>query len=303
MQAIAESAIASRAGAEQLVALESQRREVAVALVAAQPFMAQVKVDDARLKAYFDANGTQFAVPERVRAEYLLLSAEELGRQDPVTEDELKAAYEARAKQYGVEEQRRASHILVKSREQAEKLAAEARKTPARFAELARQHSQDPGSAESGGDLGLFARGMMVKAFEDAVFRMKEGEIAGPVESEFGFHIIRLVAVQSGRSRSFEEVRKELGAELARQKGAKRFAEAAEAFGNLVYEQSDSLAPAAQRFKLATRQSDWIARQPGRAAGGPLDHPKVLAALFAQDAIQGRRNTDAIEEAPNLLVG
>ena len=301
MQAIAESAIASRAGAEQLVALESQRREVAVALVPAQPFMAQVKVDDARLKAYFDANGTQFAVPERVRAEYLLLSAEELGRQDPVTEDELKAAYEARAKQYGVEEQRRASHILVKSREQAEKLAAEARKTPARFAELAKQHSQDPGSAESGGDLGLFARGMMVKAFEDAVFRMKEGEIAGPVESEFGFHIIRLVAVQSGRSRSFEEVRKELGAELARQKGAKRFAEAAEAFGNLVYEQSDSLAPAAQRFKLAIRQSDWIARQPERAAG-PLDHPKVLAALFAQDAIQGRRNTDAIEVAPNVLV-
>jgi peptidyl-prolyl cis-trans isomerase D len=301
MQAIAETAIASRAGAEQLVALEGQRREIAEALVPAQPFMAQVKVDETRLKTYFEANSAQFKVPEQVRAEYLLLSADELGRQDPVTEDELRAAYEARAKQYGVEEQRRASHILVKTKDQAEKLAAEARKAPARFAELAKQHSQDPGSAEAGGDLGFFARGMMVKAFEDAVFRMKEREVAGPVESEFGFHVIRLVAIQPGRSRSLDEVRKELGAELTRQKGAKRFAEAAEAFGHIVFEQSDSLAPAAQRFKLAIQQTGWITRQPARAAG-PLDHPKVLAALFAQDSIQGRRNTDAIEAAPNVLV-
>ncbi len=301
MHAIGETAIASRTGAEQRVALEGQRREVAEALVAAQQFVPQVKVDDGRLKAYFETNSAQFRVPEQLRAEYLVLSADELGRQDAVSEDELKAAYEARAKQYGVEEQRRASHILVKTKDEAEKLAAEARKAPARFAELAKRHSQDPGSAEAGGDLGLFARGMMVKAFEEAVFRMKEGEIAGPVESEFGFHVIRLVAIQAGRSRSLEEVRKELGAELARQKGAKRFAEAAEAFGHLVYEQSDSLAPAAQRFKLAIQQSDWIARQAARAAG-PLDHPKVLAALFAQDSIQGRRNTDAIEVAPNVLV-
>lgn len=301
MQAIAETAIVSRTGAEQMVALESQRREIAEALIPAQPFIAQVKVDEARLKAFFEGNAAQFKLPERVRAEYLVLSADELGRDDPVTEDELKAAYEARAKQYGVEEQRRASHILVKTKAEAEKLAAEARKAPARFAELAKQSSQDPGSAETGGDLGFFARGMMVKGFEDAAFRMKEGEIAGPVESEFGFHVIRLTAIQPGRSRSLDEVRKELGAELARQKGAKRFAEAAEAFGHLVYEQSDSLAPAAQRFKLAIQQSDWITRQPA-AAAGPLDHPKVLSALFAQDSIQARRNTDAIEIAPNVLV-
>lgn len=301
MWAIGETAIASRAGTEQLAALEGQRREIVEALIPAQQFVSQVKTDEARLKAYFEANGNQFRVPERLRAEYVVLSAEELGRDDPVTEDELRSAYEARAKQYGVEEQRRASHILVKTREEAEKLAAEARKAPARFAELAKKHSQDPGSAEAGGDLGLFGRGMMVKAFEDAAFRMKEGEIAGPVESEFGFHVIRLTQIQAGRSRSLEEVRKELAAELARQKGAKRFAEAAEAFGHIVYEQSDSLAPAAQRFKLAIQQSDWLTRQPGRATG-PLEHPKVLAALFAQDSIQQKRNTDAIEVAPNVLV-
>jgi len=301
MQAIAQTAIASRSGTEQLAALEGQRREIVEALIPAQQFLQQVKIDETRLKTYFEANSAQFRVPEQLRAEYLVLSAEELGRADTVSEEELRAAYEARAKQYGVDEQRRASHILVKSRDEAEKLVAEARKAPARFAELAKQHSQDPGSAAAGGDLGVFARGMMVKAFEDAVFRMKEGEIAGPVESEFGFHVIRLAAIQPGRARSLDEVRKELGDELARQKGAKRFAEAAEAFGHIVYEQSDSLAPAAERFKLAIQQSDWLTRQPGRGAG-PLDHPKLLAALFAQDAIQGRRNTDAIEVAPNVLV-
>jgi len=300
-RAVAEAAIPSRTAAERLAALLEQKREIAEARIAAQPYAAQVKLDAVKLKAYYDANQAEFRTPERVRAQYVVLSADELAKQDAVSEAELKAAYDARASQYQVEEQRRASHILAKTKQEAERLLAEARKFPASFAELARRHSQDSGSAAKGGDLGLVGRGMMVKPFEDAVFRMKEGEIAGPVESEFGFHIIRLVAVQSGRSRSFEEVRKELGAELARQKGAKRFAEAAEAFGNLVYEQSDSLAPAAQRFKLAIRQSDWIARQPGRAAG-PLDHPKVLAALFAQDAIQGRRNTDAIEVAPNVLV-
>ncbi|TAK44384.1 MAG: peptidylprolyl isomerase [Betaproteobacteria bacterium] len=301
LQAIGETAIASRAGTEQLAALEGQRREVAEALVPSQQFLAQVKTDEAQLKTYYEANSAQFRVPEQVKAEYLVLSAEELGRGDAVSEEELKAAYEARTKQYGVQEQRRASHILVKTRAEAEKLVAEARKAPARFAELAKTHSQDPGSAAAGGDLGLFGRGMMVKAFEDAAFGMKEGEIAGPVESEFGFHVIRLTAIQSGRSRSLDEVRRELATELARQKGAKRFAEAAEAFGHLVYEQSDSLAPAAQRFQLAIQQSDWLTRQPGRTAG-PLDHPKVLSALFAQDSILARRNTDAIEVAPNVLV-
>jgi peptidyl-prolyl cis-trans isomerase D len=300
-KAIADSAIASRAGTAQQAMIENERREIAEALIPAERFLAGVKVDEARLKAYYEANSSQFRVPERVRAEYLVLSAEALARDEPVSEEELKAAYAARAGRYGVEEQRRASHILLKTREEAERIAQEARKSPERFAELAKKHSQDPGSAEAGGDLGLFARGMMVQAFEEAAFRMQEGEIAGPVASEFGFHVIRLTAIQPGRSRSLEEVRKELAAELAKEKGVRRFAEAAETFGNIVYEQSDSLAPAAERFKLTIQKSDWLVRQPGRA-GGPLEHPKVLAALFGQDAIRERRNTDAIEVAPNVLV-
>lgn len=304
-QAINETAIASRTVADRLAALENQRREIAEALVPAQQFQAQLKFDDAQLRAYYESAAAQFRIPERIRAEYVALSAEELGRAEPVTDAEIKAAYEARASQYAVAEQRRASHILLQpgadAKRKAGEVLAEVRKDPARFAELARKYSQDSGSAEKGGDLGFFGRGMMVKPFEEAAFRMKEGEIAGPVESEFGVHVIRLTGIRAGTSRPLEEVRKEIADELGKQKGAKKFAEAAESFGNMVYEQSDSLKPAAERFKLRIATTDWISRS-GSSDLGLVGHPKVLAALFSQDAIQGKRNTDAIEIAPNVLV-
>ncbi len=301
-EAVRGTAIVSRTVTERLEAILAEQREVQEALVPAQPFLAQVKVSDDEIKAYYESNSAEFRVPERVRAEYLVLSAEALGRSEPVSEAELKAAYEARASQYRVDEQRRASHILVQTEEEAAKLAAEARKNPARFAELAKQHSQDPGSAASGGDLGFFGRGMMVPAFEQAAFRMKEGEISAPVKSEFGWHVIRLTGMQPAKARPFAEVRPELAAELARQQGARRFAEAAEAFANMVYEQSDSLKPAAERFKLPLQTSGWVARTVPTPEAGVLASPKLLGALFAADALKARRNTDAIEVAPSVLV-
>lgn len=299
--AVAGTAIVPRAVTARLAALQDERRQVQEALVAAQPFLKQVQVSDAQVKAYYDGHPEEFRVPQRVRAEYLVLSAEALAARDAITEAELKAAYEARASQYRVPEQRRASHILVKTRDEAAKLAAEARKSPARFAEFARRHSQDPGSAEKGGDLGFFSRGMMVPAFEEAAFRLPPGEVSEPVQSEFGWHVIRVTGVQPATARPFAEVRDELAQELARVQGARRFAEAAEAFSNTVYEQPDSLKPAAERFKLPLQTSDWMSRTPSPEAG-VLGHPRMLAALFSDDAVKARRNTDAVEVAPNVLV-
>ncbi len=312
-RSIAETAIQPRAVAERLAALESQKRELQEATIPAAPYLAQVKVDDAAIKAYYDANQPEFRVPERVKVEFVVLSADELAASDPVTEDELKKAYEARASQYRVEEQRRASHILIQApadakpaeREAAKKKAgeilAELRKAPGQFGDLAKKHSQDPGSADKGGDLGLFGRGMMVKAFEDAVYGGKDGDIVGPVESEFGFHIIRVTGIEAGKARPLEDVRKELVADLTKQKGQKRFAEAAEAFGNLVYEQADSLKPVSEKFRLKVQVSDWLARTPGPEAG-LLGNAKLLAALFSSDSIKAKRNTDAIEVGQNVLV-
>ena len=301
-EAVRSTAIASRAVTERLEAIQAERREVQEALVPAQPFLAEVKVSDAQIKAYYESNPAEFSVPERVRAEYLVLSAEALGRRDAVSEADLKAAYEARASQYRVDEQRRASHILVQSEAEATKLAAEVRKNPGRFAELAKKHSQDPGSAANGGDLGFFGRGMMVPAFEEAAFRLREGEISAPVKSDFGWHLIRLTGIQPAKVRPLAEVRDELAAELSRQLGTRRFAEAAETFSNMVYEQSDSLKPAAERFKLPLQNSGWISRAVPAPEAGVLASPKLQGALFADDAVKARRNTDAIEAAPNVLV-
>jgi len=300
VSSIGETAIASRAVAARLAQLEAQQREVAEVRIRLQQFLPQVKIDEPKVKEYYDANQAEFRTPERVRAEYVMLSAEALARQDPPTEEEIKQAYEARASAFRVDEQRRASHILVKSKEEADKIAAELKGSPNRFAELAKKSSQDPGSAEKGGDLGWFGRGMMVKPFEDAVFSMKSGETR-VVQSEFGFHVIRLTGVQEAKNRPLEQVRKELAADLARQKGQRKYTESAEAFSNMVYEQSESLKPAAEKFKLQIQTTGWIAKSGGQELGA-LDNPKLIAALFSSDAIQNKRNTDAVEVAPSTLV-
>jgi len=300
--AISASAFQARTVAERLITLQGEKREVAEAFIGAEQFAGRVKPDEAKVKAYYEANLADFRVPERVRAEYLVLSAEELGKAEAATEPELKEAYDKRAGQLAVAEQRRASHILVTTKEEADKIVAEARKAPQRFAELAKKYSQDPGSAENGGDLGLNAKGALAaRSLEDAIFKLKNGEIADPVQSEFGFHVVRLTAIQAAKTASFDELKRELAAEIAKQKGARKFAETADAFNNLVYEQSDSLKPAAERYKLKLSTSDWLTRQPSPEQG-VLAHPKLIAALFSPDSIQQRRNTDAVEVAPGILV-
>jgi peptidyl-prolyl cis-trans isomerase D len=298
--ALTESAIPPRVLAERLVGLEAQKREIAEARIPAQQFLPQVKVDDAKARAYYEANPADFRTPERLKAEYVVLSAAQLGKLEPVTEEELKKAYEARASQYKVDEQRRASHILVKTKEEADKILAEVKANPSRFPELAKKHSQDTGSAEKGGDLGWFGRGMMVKPFEDAAFTLPQNTMQ-VVQSEFGFHVLRVTGVQGAKARPFEEVRKEIADELEKQKGARKFAEAAEAFTNTVYEQPDSLKPAAEKFKLQVQTTGWVAKAGGQELGA-LDNPKLLAALFSPDSVKNRRNTDAIEVAPSTLV-
>jgi peptidyl-prolyl cis-trans isomerase D len=297
---VADTTIVPRAVAARLAAIEGQQREVAEARIPARQYLAQVKLDDAKIKEYYDANPAEFRTPERVRAEYVVLSAQNLAKQEAVSEDEVKKAYEDRAAAFRTDEQRRASHILVKAKEEADQLVAELKKNPGAFAELAKKQSQDPGSAEKGGDLGWFGRSAMVKPFEDAAFSMKQGELQ-VVQSDFGFHVIRLTGIQGGKTKPLEEVRKELTADLTRQKAVRKYGEAAEAFDNLVYEQSESLKPVAERFKLQIQTTGWIAKAPGQELGA-LDNPKLLAALFSQDAIAGKRNTDAVEVAPSTRV-
>ena len=185
------------------------------------------------------------------------------------------------------------------ARAKAEQLLAEIRQAPQNFEKFAKEHSQDPGTAEKGGDLGFFSRNMMVKSFEDAVFQMKLNEISDVVETNHGFHIIRLTGIKAGKPVNLSEVKVRVEEEIKKQKARKLFDEMAEGFSNTVYEQSDSLKPAAEKFNLALHRSDWI----GKKGGQPyFSNARLLQAVFSEDAIKNKHNTEAVEVAPNTLV-
>ena len=313
--AASQSAFLPNTVVERLIALQQETREVREDLVKAADFVDKVKAGDDQLRKFYDDNARLFETRESARVEYVVLSAEELAQQVTLNEDEVRGYYTQNRSRYGTPEQRQASHVLIKvepGAKEADKQAALAKakavQAQARgggdFAALAKAQSQDPGSAPQGGDLGLFTREAMVKPFADAAFAMKVGEISEVVESEFGYHVIKLTAIQPGAEKPFEAVRATIETELKRQQAAKRYAEAAEAFTNLVYEQSDSLKPAAERFKLAIQTVDALERVPaGGAAQKPaLTNPKLLAALFSPDSIKSKRNTEAVEIGGNTLV-
>jgi len=312
--ALGDSAFVSESQAEAMLRLQSEERQFSEFRIAPEQFADKVKIETSAVQKYYDDNKAQFEVAEQLKAEYLVLSLDAILSQVTVSEAEIKAWYESHMDRYQQKEERRASHILIVAKTEAEKGQAKAKaeeilkevqKAPAKFAELAKQHSQDPGSAKNGGDLGFFGRGMMVKAFEETVFKQKEGEISNVLESEFGYHIIKLTGIKPGKLRSLDEARSEIESDLKLQSAQRKFAESAEAFNNTVYEQSDSLQPAAEKFKLKIQQSDWLPRNPDAkdlASLGPLANSKILAALFSEDAIKNKRNTEAVEIGPNMLL-
>lgn len=291
-----------------------QRREIQVKRWAPADFAAKVQVSDADLARYYQETPERFRSVENVDLEYLVLDVAALQSKIVLPEQDLKTYYEQNVQRLAGQAQRRASHILInaakdlpaadkqKARAKAESLLAAVRKAPKTFAEVARKNSDDTGSAARGGDLDFFARGAMVKPFEDAAFALQKGEISDIVESDFGFHIILLTDVKLPQAPSFESMRPQLEADLRKQQAQRQFAELAETFSNSVYEQSDSLAPVAERLKLTVQKAQAVTRTPAAGAQGILSNPKLLQAIFSEDATVKRRNTAAIEVAPNTLV-
>ncbi len=285
-----------------------ERREVQVANFSLSEFKAAVPPPtEAELQTYYDAHLTAFQAPEQAKVEYVVLDLDNVQKQLVLSDADLKASYEQNAARYSTRPQRRASHILITApktapagereaaRAKAQQLLAQARQPGADFAALAKANSQDPGSAAEGGDLGFFGPGDMVKPFEDAAFALAPGAISDVVESDFGYHIIKLAEVKPGTMRSFDDARPEIEKQLRTQRAAGRFAEMAETFSNLVYEQSDSLKPVADRLKLDIRTADNVSREPEAGATGVLANPKFLAALFADDALRNKRNTEVVD--------
>ncbi len=295
---------------EQTLKAELQEREVSVAEIKTADYLSEVSIEAAQVQEYYEKNKDRFQVPEQVQLEFVLMSANTLLPTMQVTEDEVKRFFDDNADQFQGDEERRASHILIgfglsptpaakeDARSKAEQILEEVKKNPEQFAEQARKHSQDPGSAQNGGDLGMFGRGVMVKSFDDAVFSMTPGAISDLVESEFGYHIIKLTEI-SGEAVSLASVAPQIRGELIYQKALAKFTENAEDFSNIVYEQSTSLEPAAKAFGLDIQKTPWMSRED---VARVFKSDRMRDLVFSEEALKDGRNTEAVEVAPNSLM-
>jgi peptidyl-prolyl cis-trans isomerase D len=291
-----------------------EKREVQVARFATSDYAGRVSPTDAELEAFYKANPAMFQAPEQANIEYMVLDLDTVMRTVAINEQDLKTYYEQNASRMSGQEERRASHILIaapkaapaaerdKAKAKAEELLAAVKKAPESFADVAKKNSQDPGSAANGGDLDFFTRGAMTKAFEDAAFALKKGEISPVVETEFGYHIIKVTDIKSPKQRTFEEMKPELEAEMKKQQAQRKYAEVADTFSNGVYEQADSLKPVADKLKLEIRTAANVRRTPVPGAPAALANAKFLGALFSPDSVEKKRNTEAVEIAPSTLV-
>jgi peptidyl-prolyl cis-trans isomerase D len=313
--AIQGTAFAPRTVATRLSDINDQEREVQEVLFPASDYVSKVNVTPEMIKAFYDKNAALFQVPEQVKAEYVVFSPESMESQVAVSDAEVADFYSKNPKRFTTEEQRKASHILITvkkdassadkaaAKAKAEALLAQVKKMPADFAKIAKANSQDPGSAEVGGDLGVVEKGAFVKPVEDAIYQLKQGEISNLVESEFGYHIITVTSIVPPTVKTLEQSKAEIVAELKKQKMAKKYPELAEIFTNTVYEQADSLKPVADKLQLKIETVPSLSRNPSPALGSaPFNNPKFLKAIFSDDSLKNKRNTEAVEVAPSTLI-
>ncbi len=300
--------------AERLFALQEQERVVQAQVFKSADYQSKVALTDEQIKTYYEKNAKQFEVPARVNIEYVVLNQEAVAAAIVVSDKEASDYYEQNKQRFGSEEQRRASHILLtvdknaseadkaKVKTKAESILAEVRKNPQDFAKQAKQYSQDPGSAEHGGDLGFFTKAAMVKPFADAAYKLQPNQISDLVQSEFGFHIIQLVAIKAAETKSLEQVKTEIVGEVQKQKAAKAYAESVESF-NAAIESADSLKAVADKLKLAVQTAEGVTAEakPGIPPTVISNNPKFLKALFSDNVLKKKLLTEAIDVAPNTL--
>ena len=312
---VAGSEIVSAANVGAAMNAYLEQRQVRVLALAPKDYASKINPGEAELEAFYKANLARYQVPESVKAQYVVLDLDSIKKSVNVSEQELRTYYDQNAATLGTPEERRASHILLAApkdapaaeREQAkataEKLLAEVRAAPQRFAEIAKKSSNDDVSAPTGGDLGYFEKAKGTDpAIAQATFKLaKVGDVSELVQSDFGYHIIQLTGIKPAQVPSFEQLRPKLEDQLRTQQAQKQYTEAADAFTNGVYEQSDSLGPVADKLKLTLQTADHLTRTPAAGATGALANPKFLAALFSADALTNKRNTEAVEIGPNQL--
>ena len=283
--AIAASDFLTPTELERVRFLQKQQREVRYALLTPEKFSAEAKIDDGAIQAYYKAHEHEYMTPESAHVQYAELRLDQVAAQQSVSDADLQTAYDKNKNTYVVPERRRSQHILITvdkddaaALKQAQQVLAQAQ-AGKDFGQLAKQYSKDPGSADKGGELDWQTRDALEKPFADALFSMKPGEIRGPVKTQFGYHIIKLEEIEAGKTKSLEEARPELEADLKRNLAADRFGEIQEQL------QSKLQQPDANFDALAKEYGLQAADLPQFARGG---HEGPLAGVQpVQDLVFG----------------
>lgn len=307
---IMDTAFVTGAELDALLKLVEQKRDFAYLVLPAADYESRVQIDDAAVESHYQQNREQYAVPERVTVRYLELSLSDTASSIEVDEETLRRFYEERKAEFTVGEERRAHHILIAVASSADEKAVEAARAEAEellaaieagasFEETAREHSDDSGSARSGGDLGFFSRGAMVGPFEDAVFAMEPGEVRGPVRSPFGFHLIRLDEARPGTVRSFEEVKPVLADEYRKARAEEQFFDLTDRLADLTFEHSDTLEVAAADLDLPIREVGPFSERQGT---GIAMEAAFREAAFSTDVLEAGHNSPLLEMGQGRVV-
>ena len=307
---VVQSSFVSDAELDAFVKLRDQQREISILTVPNSLFEDSVEVGDEEIQAYYDENGSRYQTAEKVSVDYLVLDANDLTGDIDIEEDDVRFEYEQRKSEFVVDEQRRASHILIEVDADADDAATAELRAKAQalldranagedFAELAKANSDDVGSANSGGDLGFFGKGVMVPPFEEAVFALEQGQISELVQSSFGFHIIKLTGLQEQRGKTFEEMRAELENEMKRDRAADIVIERSELLTDATYENPETLSVAAEELGLEIKTSELFERNNGT---GIASAPEFRNAAFSDEVLEQSNNSEPLQLSGNRIV-
>ena len=308
--AVAATAFVTDAELDMLIRLQGQQREVAYLTLPLKQYEDASDASEDAITRYYEENRDRYMTPEMVSVEYVELSADALAGDEEPSEEQLREFYQSRSQQYAVPEERKLRHILLTIPEGADEATVEAVRKKAEeivkrlrdgesFAKLAKEFSEDPGSAEMGGDLGFVARGVMEPDFEQAAFGLKVGEISEPVLTSFGYHIIEVDEIRPSQIKPFEAVRDEILREYQRDAAERHYFDLADKLTNMAYEMPDSLTEVADALGLPLKESGFFSRQGGE---GIFANPSLAAAAFSDEVLKQGYNSEPVEVGENHVV-
>lgn len=316
-QSIETTAFTTKSLAERISQLSDAQRTVQPLVLRASDYASKVQPTDADLSTYYAAHGADFAKPATATIDYLVLSPATLATGAAPSDADAKKYYDDNVARYTTPREVRVSQILIaaptsaspaddaKAKAKAESVLAEVKAHPEQFAQIAQKESQDPGSAAKGGDLGWSTNGVLTgeKSFDTAAMALNKGEVGPLVHSSFGYHVVEATDAKPAATKPFNDVKDSIVKDLKTQLAAKAFSDDAEGFTSTVYEQAKSLKPAADKYTL-TVQTATVTPNANASLppDSPLNNPKFLAAVFADDSIKNHNNTQAIDVGNSTLI-